>query len=74
MKKILRNGERGGMIRSPNRTLSRAGKKDPPGEGCKTPKNEAQRDKPVIEGNQTSTILLKLTMLQGMHPIKFSQA
>ena len=72
----IENGERGGMIRikSPNRTLSRAGKKDPPGEGCKTPKNEAQRDKPVIEGNQTSTILLKLTMLQGMHPIKFSQA
>ena len=57
-----------------NRTLSRAGKKDPPGEGCKTPKNEAERDKPVIEGNQTLTILLKLTMLQGMHPFKFSQA
>ena len=63
----IENGERGGMIRikSPNRTLSRAGKKDPPGEGCKTPKNEAQRDKPVIEGNQTS-------MFQGIHPIKFS--
>ena len=37
------------------------------------PKNEAQKDKPVIEGNQTSAILLKLTMLQGMHPIKFSE-
>ena len=59
-------------IKSPNTTLSRAGKKDPLGEGCKTPKNEAQRDKPVIEGNQNSAILLKLTMLQGMHPIKFS--
>ena len=59
-------------IKSPNTTLSRAGKKDPLGEGCRTPKNEAQRDKPVIEGNQTSAILLKLTMLQGMHPIKFS--
>ena len=58
-------------IKSPNMTLSREGKKDPLGEGCKTPKNEAQRDKPVIEGNQTSAILLKLTMLQGMHPIKF---
>ena len=40
-------------------------KKVPLGEGCKTPKNEAQRDKPVIVGNQTSAILLKLTMLQG---------
>ena len=59
-------------IKSPNTTLSRAGKTDPLGEGCKTPKNEAQRDKPVIEGNQNSAILLKLTMLQGMHPIKFS--
>ena len=45
------------------------GKKEPLGKGCKTPKNEAQRDNPVIVGNQTSAILL---MLQGMHPIKFS--
>lgn len=42
------------------------------GEGCKTPKNGVQREKPVVEGNQTSAILLKLTLLQGMHPIKFS--
>ena len=48
------------------------GKKEPLGEGCKTPNNEAQSDKPVIVGNQTSAILLKLTMLQGIHPIKFS--
>jgi len=59
-------------IKSPNTTLSTAGKEDPLGEGCKTPKNEVQRDKPVNEGNQTSAILLKLKMLQGMHPIKFS--
>ena len=56
----------------PKHDHEQSGKKDPLGEGCKTPKNEAQRDKPVIEGNQTSAILLKLTMLQGMHPIKFS--
>ena len=58
-------------LKSPNTTMSRAGK-DPLGEGCKTPKNKAQRDKPVVEGNQTSAILLKLTMLLGMHPMKFS--
>ena len=40
-----------------------SGKKEPQGEGCKTSKNEAQRDKPVIEGNQTSAILLKLTIV-----------
>ena len=48
-------------------------KKEPLGEGCKTPKNEAQRDKPVGEGNQTLAILLKPAMLQGMHPVKFSR-
>ena len=58
--------------KKPKHDHEQSGKKDPLGEGCKTPKNEAQRDKPVIEGNQTSAILLKLTMLQGMHPIKFS--
>ena len=48
-------------------------KKEPLWEGCKTPKNEAQRDKPVGEGNQTLAILLKPAMLQGMHPVKFSR-
>ena len=42
------------------------------GEGCKTFKNEALKDKPVIESNQTSAVLLKLAVLQGMKPIKFS--
>ena len=63
-------------VKSPNTTLSRAGKKEPKEplkKGCKTPKNEAQRDKPVVEGNQTLAILLKPTVLQGMHPIKFSR-
>ena len=55
--------------KKPKHDHEQSGKKDPLGEGCKTPKNEAQRDKPV---NQNSAILLKLTMLQGMHPIKFS--
>ena len=59
--------------KKPKHDPEQGGKKDPLGEGCKTPKNETQRDKPVIEGNQTSAILLKLTMLQGMHPIKFSR-
>ena len=58
--------------KKPKHDPEQGGKKEPLGEGCKTPKNEAQRDKPVIEGNQNSAILLKLTMLQGMHPIKFS--
>ena len=47
--------------------------KEPLKKGCKTPQNEAQRDKPVVEGNQTLAILLKPTVLQGMHPIKFSR-
>ena len=51
--------------KKPKHDSEQGGKKQPQGEGCKTPKNEAQRDKPVIEGNQTS-------MFQGMHPIKFS--
>ena len=58
--------------KKPKHDPEQGGKKDPLGEGCKTPKNETQRDKPVIEGNRTSAILLKLTMLQGMHPTKFS--
>ena len=58
--------------KKPKHDRKQGGNKEPLGEGCKTPKNEAQRDKPVIVGNQTSAILLKLTMLQGMHPIKFS--
>ena len=58
--------------KKPKHDPEQGGKKDPLEEGCKTPKNETQRDKPVIEGNQSSAILLKLTMLQGMHPIKFS--
>ena len=58
--------------KKPKHDPMESGKKDSLGEGCKTPKNETQRDKPVIEGNQNSAILLKLTMLQGMHPIKFS--
>ena len=58
--------------KNPKHDPEQSGKKEPLGEGCKTPANEAQRDKPVIEGNQTSAILQKLTMLQEMHPIKFS--
>ena len=49
-----------------------SGKKDPLGEGCRTLKSKVQRDKLVMEGNQTSAILLKLTMFQGMNPIKLS--
>ena len=56
--------------KKPKHDPEQSGKKEPLGEGCKTPKNEAQRDKPVFEGSQTSAILLKLTILQGMHPIK----
>ena len=59
--------------KEPKHEPEQGGKKEPLGEGCKTPKNEAQRDKPVVDGNQTSAILLKPTMLQGMHPIKFSR-
>ena len=59
--------------KKPKHDREQGGKKEPLGEGCKTPKNEAQRDKPIVEGNQTSAILLKLTMLQGMLPIKFSR-
>ena len=58
--------------KKPKHDPEQGGKKEPLGEGCKTPNNEAQRDKPVIVGNHTSAILLKLTMLQEMHPIKFS--
>ena len=59
--------------KTPEHDPEQGGKKEPLGEGCKTPKNEAQRDKSIVEGNQTSAILLKPTMLQRMHPIKFSR-
>ena len=38
-------------INSPNTTPEQGGKKEPLGEGCKMPKNEAQRDKLIVEGN-----------------------
>ena len=42
--------------KKPKRDPEQDRKKEPLGEGCKMPKNEAQRDKPVFEGNQTSAI------------------
>ena len=59
--------------KKPEHDPEQGGKKEPLGEGCKTPENEAQRDKPVGEGNQTLAILLKPAILQGMHPVKFSR-
>ena len=51
--------------KKPKRDPEQDGKKEPLGEGCKTSKNEAQRDKPVFEGNQTSAILLSQQCFRG---------
>ena len=51
--------------KKPKHDPEQGGKKEPLGEGCKTPKNEAQRDKPVFEGNQTSAILLSQQCFRG---------
>ena len=60
-------------LKTPKHYLHEQGwKQESIGEGCKTFKNEALKDKPVIESNQTSAALQKLAVLQGMKPIKFS--
>ena len=51
--------------KKPKHDPEQGGKKEPLGEGYKTPKNEAQRDKPVFEGNQTSAILLSQQCFRG---------
>ena len=37
--------------KKPKHDPEQGGKKEPLGEGCKMPKNEAQGDKPIVEGN-----------------------
>ena len=51
--------------KKPKYDPEQGGKKEPLGEGCKMPKNEAQRDKLVFEGNQTSAILLSQQCFRG---------
>ena len=49
----------------PKDNPEQSGKKEPPGEGRKTPKNEAQRDKPVVEGNRDSSYPAKANNASG---------